>query len=207
MDDKRLNQTLYDKISNKIITDLEISSDDIRLTEIKHLDEFTDDIQQTLRALYDSPISKVRRFASILNSIYSQAENVFVITYRLYSDLIKEDSNHIITTKPGDGVSYRQMLSFALGNGYITELRKPSRISKGIYGKAGLYELTDKDFITPLIDMIGYANCKAKKDARLKWYDENNTEQNQKEDEIETTPEILEERKRIRERLNERKNK
>jgi len=193
MNDKKINKKLFDKISIKISEDLKNSSDDPRLVDITPLSEFNEDIQAILLALYRNPNPRAKRFGSVLNSIYTHANNVFVLTHRLAIDLIEKDPHY--AQKSCDGTSYKNMLSFALQNLYLNVLRKPIRNDKGVTGKAGLYELSDEDFLAPLIEMIGATTCKANKDQKLKWYDENNTPELQEN----PSPEIIAERKRVRE--------
>lgn len=169
MDDKKINKQLFDKISAKIAVDLENALESPKLTQVSPIDVFDTNIKSILSAFYSNKDSKAQRFASILNSIYTHTNNVFILTYRLGNDLINEDPNHAFHQSNGD--AYREMLHYSLKGGYITCLREPVKTTKGVVGQAGLYELTDEDFLGPLIDMIGITNCRDNKIERIKWFD------------------------------------
>jgi hypothetical protein len=192
MDEKKINKKLYDKMSAKISEDLKNSLDDPRLVDLTPIGEFPPDIQSILFALYNNPDPRAKRFGSVLNSIFTHANGVFVLTQRLCAGLVEKDVHY--TQKSTDSISYKKMLGFALQNCYLNVLRSPVQNSKGVMGKAGLYELADEDFLAPLIEMIGITNLKANKDQKLKWYDENNTPEVQEN----PSPEIIAERTRLR---------
>lgn len=195
MDEKRLNMQLYNKIAAQLEKDLKKSPSDLRLTDLRHLHEFDVDIRTILEAFYGSPDLRANRFASFLNAIYTHTSHVFSITYGLANDLIESDPNHDL--KRIDGVRYKNVMSFALGHKYLTELRKPVLSKKGVPGKAGLYELTNPDLLRPLIIMLGETNAEANKIQRIKYYDDKNntTEEEKRQVEHEQT----EEQKRARE--------
>ena len=193
MDEKKVNKALFEKISLKVAEGLKNSTTDCRLIDITPLDDFSRDIQAILMPFYKSRDPKARRFGTILNSIYTHANNVFVLTKRLAADLVEKDPHY--PQKSCDTSSYKYMISYALQNLYLDVLRNPVQNNKNVSGKAGLYELSDPDFLAPLIEMIGISTVKANKDQTLKWYDENNTPEMQEN----PSPELIAERKRIRE--------
>lgn len=174
MEDKRINKGLFDKISARIEEDLGKALTSPKLTQTSHIDVFSSEIATILSAFYYHKDLRAQRFASILNSIYTHANNGFILTYRLGNDLINEDVNHKLKT--GNGKAYNEMLHYALKGGYITCLREPIRNSKGVNGQAGFYKLTDEDFLNPLYDMIGRAECEANVIERLKWFDKQKQE-------------------------------
>ena len=177
---------------------------DPKLTEITLLSDMQGEDQELayhiLTASYQSNQTHQRRFGSILNSCYTQGVSVFVLTKKIADDLCSIDPHY----KPDscNTPGYKELKRFFLSNNLIEELRKPERNQLGVAGKAGLYKLINKKFLLPLKLIHGDAALKAREEELVKWYDENNENMS-----VEETPEILEERRRMREKINERKNK
>ena len=192
MKEEKINKGLYEKLSVQLAEELKNSTTDPRLVDISPVSDFNETIQTMLRVLYDSPDPRARRWASVLNAIYTHANSVFVITHALVAALVEKDFHY--PQNSCDYVSYKKMLVFAYENGHLAELRKPVRKTKGVTGKAGLYELISPVYLAPLSDMIGATTLKANKVQRLKWYDDNNTPETQ----IDASPEIIAERERLR---------
>lgn len=193
----------YEKVEELISEDLKRSVRDSRLVDVSDIRDLCEEMQQALAPLYKSRDGRVKRFATMLNAAYTQQSNVFIITQDYLEALMEKDPQQ--TLKSCDWTSYKTMLKFIFTNGYITELRKAVKRSKGVSGQAGLYELSHKLFLAPLVNQIGADICKANKAATLKWFDkviEENIETLEVDEEI--SPEMLELYNKTKEIVDER---
>ena len=170
MNDDDKNSPTFNLILKKIEESLKNSTRNSHLTDLKILGDFPQHQRQVLAALYGHNDGMVRRFATMLNSIYTQQINVFITTQDNFAELIKKDSANN-SLRSCDNTSYKIMMNHAYIHGWIKELRRAVQRSKGVSGQAGLYELTDSDFLFPLIKEIGKDVCDANKKATLEWFD------------------------------------
>lgn len=169
----------------------------IKLTQTNPLDSFEPNIFNIVAPFYDYPDPIINRVGSVLNAIYTQQNSVFLITRDLVNDLVKNDKNHSIESC--NTQIYKNMMAFLFNSNIINVLRKPIRISPGIRGRAGLYELIHPEYLNPLIQIMGVDHCHAKKDSCIKWYDAEYSEETAKPREPKTEFELEMER-RARER-------
>jgi hypothetical protein len=98
-------------------------------------------------ALYSYDDINNQRIGTLINAIYSHNSTVFMISYRLFNRLERNDRN--IDSEGCSGTSYRIMMRRLFDSNMITCLRPPH--SK----KAGLYKLIYLPFTDPLIKRIG----------------------------------------------------
>lgn len=151
-----------------------------KLTEINDLDSFDENIALLLKSFYDDSDTIIVRMATVLNSIYTQQNNVFLISVRLNNDLTKLDKNNPFESCNSD--THREIMNRFLTTGIFKVLKKSVRRSPGVKGKAGLYELAHPKFYGPLVQLMGQDMCKAKKDAFVQWWDD--TESDEEESSI-----------------------
>lgn len=135
----------------------------VKLVNTKHLDDLPDIVIKPILAFYTSTSSSIQKSGSIINSIYTQQTNVFLLSLRIVSELVKNDPNIKYTSC--NSTNYKEIMHKLFSSKVITALRKPS-------GKfAGLYELTSEIFLEPLRQQIGDDMLEATKKEHIEWYD------------------------------------
>lgn len=140
-----------------------------KLTRTKPVDEFSGAIKMVLLSMYESEDEVIQRMASIFNAIYTQQNSTFLVVKSLVNDLVKDDVNSL--HKSCNTETYKEIMYRLFSNNIIVELKKAVQRSKGVAGKAGLYELVDVTYLEPLHKMAGRDVCEAKKAQFLIWYE------------------------------------
>lgn len=175
-----------------------------KLTEISELSSLPLEVKDMLLPFYNSDDSTHKRMASVLNSIFTQHNNVFLLTNSILNDLVKNDPNHDLKSCDGKACSDIKIRFIEKGKVFKV-LRKPVERAPGVKGRGGLYELSHPMFANLLIKIMGEDLCEAKKDNFIKWYDEELAKESKELVRPPKTEEELKMERRARER-EERRN-
>ncbi len=177
-----------DELSNK---------DTVKLSETSLISDLGEEAQAALAALYENPNIDKKRIGTMVNSMITHQSHVFLNSIRIFEELIKNDLNTDI--KSCHSSKYKAIMHLLLRKKIIKILRAPTG------RKAGLYELIAQIFLDIIKDAIGQDMLDAKKEANIKWYDEEylkNTHNDDSEVDVD-----IKEGDAVKERMNERKRK
>ena len=91
--------------------------------------------------LYENSNATIARTASLINAIFTQKLQTFMLSRNYCITLIKNDINHEYSLSNGE---YSRLLHYITNSGMFQVLRKPSN------KKAGVYKLIQPDFVAEL---------------------------------------------------------
>ena len=135
-----------------------------KLCEVSPLDTFNEEMNEILEAFYKNHDSAVKMLGSIFNSIYTQHNNVFLLSVGIVRDLVAADAaRHKLTSC--NGKSYNFIIHHCLMAGMFVKIRE--QVGK----KAALYELVHPKFLDPLYRVMSKEMLAAKKKRTIEWYD------------------------------------
>lgn len=166
----------------KFIQNNLINDDTVKLSSLSDLSKTSDDIKNMLEGFYECDNPVVQKIGTILNAIFTQKTNVFMLSIRILSDLVEKDPN--LKAKSCHSSQYRKIIYRLLKSGLLKKIREPNG------NNAGLYELIHEGFLSILIKEIGQDVLDAKKKAHIEWYDE---ESKKRQNKIEKANEFLSE--------------
>ena len=110
-----------------------------KLANVKHLDEYTDDIKTMLISMYENNHLEVKQSATIVNAIFCQHKKTFILTWRSLNELLSLDEN--TKTNTTQTKTYKMILSFLFKKNIIKILRQSTR------SKGGVYQLIDSEIV------------------------------------------------------------
>ena len=160
-----------------------------KLTKVSKIEDFPFYVQSVLRPFYESEDSTHKRIGSLLNSMFTQQNNVFLLVNAMLNDIVKNDPNHNLESCDREACDEVKLRVISKSN-ILTVLRKPMARSPGVRGRGGLYEVTHPMFTDILDKLMGAELRKIKKEEFLIWYDTTNPPA---EDEVAAEPKTEEE--------------
>jgi hypothetical protein len=176
-----------------------------KLTEVSLLSDFPEDVQNMLAPFYTSTDTAHKRMASLFNSIFTQQNNVFLMTNEVLNDLVRNDPNHDLKSCDTDACDDLKRRTISEGN-IFTVLRKPVKRAPGVKGRGGMYEVTNPLFHNLLISLMGRDVARAKKEKFLEWYDKSKAEETGEEVKQPKTEEELRIERKVYEREQAKRN-
>jgi hypothetical protein len=162
----------------------------VKLNETKLLSEFGEELQNVLASFYDHTESNIKRTGSMFNGIYTQQNGVFMMSFRIFRELVAADfKNHGL--KSCTDHDYNQIMSDLLSKNIIMKIRK----QKG--QRSALFRLILPFYLKPLYNTVGKDVVDAKDDKNIEWYDATNPAGGEKTTMTEAERELLNKAKQI----------
>lgn len=174
-----------------------VGKDHIKLFETSDINSMNDNIKECLETFYSDARPEIRKIATILNSIYTHQNHVFLFSFRIMNDLLRNDNN--ITVNSCHINNYKYLLHRMQSSGMFEKKRSP----KG--RNAGLYKLKNPLFLKLLVELVGQDVLNGKEAAHTDWYD-NEYKTKPNKDDVELEKEIAESKERINERKKRKAN-
>jgi len=140
----------------------------VKLYETKPLDQFDEDIQDTLAPFYNHSDVKMKRVGTIFNGIYTQNSVAFMMSFRICRELIATDTERHGLKSCTDR-EYNAVIHWLLKNNVLVKIRD----QKG--RRSAMYELIEPRFLNLLYKSAGKDLVDAKKDKNIEWYDTKNS--------------------------------
>ena len=139
----------------------------VKLTRTKDINSFSDDIFDVLDHFYNNKNKSIKFemgiIGSILNSIFTQQNPTFCLSYRIVENLIKQDKN--LPFNSINGSQYKYVMRLLRAQNIFEQIRESSA------KKPGLYDLKEPDLIKKLEEEIGKDVLSAKRHVNINWFD------------------------------------
>ena len=149
---------------SKIFEDFE-KEGNVKLNKTGDISDFDmPEIQAILTYLYDHPDSQMKKFGTLLNSIFYHQRQIFLLSRRIFGNLIVDDRNINISSINSE--TWAEFLRKCVQGGYLERLREPTK------NKAGIYKLIREEFVDILHKYHNREYFDAQEKAALKFYDE-----------------------------------
>lgn len=170
-----------------------IEQDTIKLSQISSLENVNSEIRDALTSFYDHSDMNIQKMGTIFNAIYTQKTHIFLLSFRIFNNLLKNDPN--IKCSSCHIKNYKYIIYKLISINVLKILRNHQ------FKKAALYELVEDLYLDVLKQFVDKQSLDEKKQICLEWYDSinksNNLDDNICQEYLKTLGEIRE-RKRKR---------
>lgn len=112
------------------------------LSEVKKISGGNNKLEKALKSLYRSKDNKNRLTATLFNYVYSSQQTVFLLSYRIFKNMLKKDPNN--KRKTLNGKEYSRLIRYLITSKSVEILLKSSK-NRGKYNYASLFKMIQTD--------------------------------------------------------------